>query len=150
MVPSDATALPDRHVCEQARLSRDARFDGLFFTAVTSTRIYCRPVCPAPAPRPHNIVYYRHAAAAVVACRVTLDERRLEVGLEVDQRDRVAAVRQRRPSLAGVAADGQGVTAAAKEALELLPDRDVGGDDQDFHGRSLALVQAGGEADQHQ
>ncbi len=67
MVPSDATALPDRHVCEQARLSRDARFDGLFFTAVTSTRIYCRPVCPAPAPKPRNIVYYRHAAAAEAA-----------------------------------------------------------------------------------
>ena len=31
--------LPDPHICEQARLSRDARFDGLFFTAVTSTRI---------------------------------------------------------------------------------------------------------------
>ncbi|HEY0861573.1 MAG TPA: Ada metal-binding domain-containing protein, partial [Pseudoxanthomonas sp.] len=52
MLPTDACALPDRHVCEQARLSRDARFDGLFFTAVTSTRIYCRPVCPAPAPKP--------------------------------------------------------------------------------------------------
>ena len=56
MLPADATALPDPHVCEQARLSRDARFDGLFFTAVTSTRIYCRPVCPAPAPKPANIV----------------------------------------------------------------------------------------------
>ncbi|WP_447938904.1 AlkA N-terminal domain-containing protein [Pseudoxanthomonas mexicana] len=67
MVPPIATALPDRHVCEQARLSRDARFDGLFFTAVTSTRIYCRPVCPAPAPKPQNIVYYRNAAAAEAA-----------------------------------------------------------------------------------
>ncbi|MCX7514803.1 DNA-3-methyladenine glycosylase 2 family protein [Frateuria sp. STR12] len=58
------TALPDPHVCEQARLSRDARFDGLFFTAVTSTRIYCRPVCPAPAPKPSNVRYYANAAAA--------------------------------------------------------------------------------------
>nr|WP_298131222.1 DNA-3-methyladenine glycosylase 2 [uncultured Pseudoxanthomonas sp.] len=64
---ADATALPDPRICEQARLSRDARFDGLFFTAVTSTRIYCRPVCPAPAPKPANIVYYRHAAAAEAA-----------------------------------------------------------------------------------
>lgn len=67
MLPADATALPDPHVCEQARLSRDARFDGLFFTAVTSTGIYCRPVCPAPAPKPRNIVYFRHAAAAEAA-----------------------------------------------------------------------------------
>jgi AraC family transcriptional regulator of adaptative response / DNA-3-methyladenine glycosylase II len=64
--PSIAS-LPDIHVCERARLSRDARFDGLFFTAVTSTRIYCRPVCPAPAPKPGNVRYYASAAAAEAA-----------------------------------------------------------------------------------
>lgn len=63
----DAASTPDIQVCEQARLSRDPRFDGLFFTAVTSTGIYCRPVCPAPAPKPKNIVYYPNAAAAEVA-----------------------------------------------------------------------------------
>ncbi|MDH7451505.1 AlkA N-terminal domain-containing protein [Luteimonas composti] len=62
-----ATALPDPAICEQARLSRDARFDGLFFTAVSSTGIYCRPTCPAPAPRPHNVRYYPNAAAAEAA-----------------------------------------------------------------------------------
>jgi AraC family transcriptional regulator of adaptative response / DNA-3-methyladenine glycosylase II len=56
--------LPAHPICEQARLSRDARFDGLFFIAVTSTGIYCRPVCPAPAPRPQNIRYFANAAAA--------------------------------------------------------------------------------------
>lgn len=60
-------ALPTHAVCERARLSRDARFDGLFFTAVTSTRIYCRPVCPAPSPKPANIRYYANAAAAEAA-----------------------------------------------------------------------------------
>lgn len=59
-----ASALPTLQVCEQARLSRDARFDGLFFTAVSSTGIYCRPVCPAPAPKPRNVRYYPTAAAA--------------------------------------------------------------------------------------
>lgn len=59
--------LPDARTCEQARLSRDARFDGLFFTAVTTTRIYCRPVCPAPAPKPQNVRYYGSAAAAEAA-----------------------------------------------------------------------------------
>ncbi len=54
-------------ICEQARLTRDARFDGLFFTAVTSTGIYCRPVCPAPAPKTQNIRYYDSAAAAAAA-----------------------------------------------------------------------------------
>ena len=63
-MPALPSSLPDHRVCEQARLSRDARFDGLFFTAVTSTRIYCRPVCPAPSPKPSNVRYYANAAAA--------------------------------------------------------------------------------------
>ena len=61
------SVVPDARVCEQARLSRDPRFDGLFFTAVTSTRIYCRPVCPAPTPKPENITYFGTAAAAEAA-----------------------------------------------------------------------------------
>jgi AraC family transcriptional regulator of adaptative response / DNA-3-methyladenine glycosylase II len=59
--------LPPAAVCDQARLSRDPRFDGLFFTAVSSTGIYCRPVCPAPPPKPRNISYYASAAAAEAA-----------------------------------------------------------------------------------
>jgi AraC family transcriptional regulator, regulatory protein of adaptative response / DNA-3-methyladenine glycosylase II len=64
---STVTPLPDHRTCEQARLSRDPRFDGLFFTAVRSTGIYCRPVCPAPAPKPQHVVYYANAAAAEAA-----------------------------------------------------------------------------------
>ena len=57
----------DPRACDRARRTRDPRFDGLFFTAVTSTGIYCRPVCPAPAPKRHNIRYYDSAAAAAAA-----------------------------------------------------------------------------------
>ncbi|WP_426689738.1 AlkA N-terminal domain-containing protein [Rhodanobacter ginsengiterrae] len=67
MNPSTAPALPAPHVCEQARRSRDARFDGLFFTAVSSTGIYCRPVCPAPAAKRANVRYFANAAAAEAA-----------------------------------------------------------------------------------
>src|SRR5579859_2762584 len=67
MTSTPDPTLPDEQTCEQARLSRDARFDGLFFTAVTSTRIYCRPVCPAPSPKPQNVRYYASAAAAEAA-----------------------------------------------------------------------------------
>ena len=56
-----------RTVCDRARLARDARFDGRFFIGVTSTRIYCRPVCPAPSPKPSNILYFPSAAAAAEA-----------------------------------------------------------------------------------
>ena len=58
-------ALPPPDTCEQARRSRDPRFDGLFFTAVHSTRIYCRPVCPAPFAR--RVTYFASAAAAEAA-----------------------------------------------------------------------------------
>jgi AraC family transcriptional regulator of adaptative response / DNA-3-methyladenine glycosylase II len=57
----------DRRVCDRARKSRDARFDGKFFIAVTSTRIYCRPICPARSPKDENIRYYPTAAAAEAA-----------------------------------------------------------------------------------
>jgi AraC family transcriptional regulator of adaptative response / DNA-3-methyladenine glycosylase II len=52
---------------DRARASRDARFDGRFFIAVTSTRIYCRPICPAPSPKRANVRYYATAAAAIEA-----------------------------------------------------------------------------------
>ncbi|WP_319017745.1 Ada metal-binding domain-containing protein, partial [Xanthomonas sacchari] len=45
-----ALAATDHALYDRARQSRDARFDGVFFTAVRSTGIYCRPVCPAPPP----------------------------------------------------------------------------------------------------
>jgi AraC family transcriptional regulator of adaptative response / DNA-3-methyladenine glycosylase II len=60
-------AMPPRAVLDRARRSRDARFDGRFFVAVTSTGIYCRPVCPAPSPRTSNVRYYATAAAAADA-----------------------------------------------------------------------------------
>ncbi len=50
-----------------AVLSRDARFDGRFFTAVTSTGIYCRPVCKVKAPKRSNCRFYALAAQAEAA-----------------------------------------------------------------------------------
>jgi AraC family transcriptional regulator of adaptative response / DNA-3-methyladenine glycosylase II len=57
----------DRQVCSRARLSRDARFDGKFFIAVLSTRIYCRSICPARTSNESNVRYYPSAAAAAEA-----------------------------------------------------------------------------------
>lgn len=50
--------------CYQALLARDARYDGRFFTCVTSTGIYCRPVCPARTPRFAHCRFVASAAAA--------------------------------------------------------------------------------------
>jgi AraC family transcriptional regulator, regulatory protein of adaptative response / DNA-3-methyladenine glycosylase II len=57
----------DALICEKARLARDPRFDGLFFTGVLSTGIFCRPICPAPQPKAANVVYFPSAAAAAEA-----------------------------------------------------------------------------------
>ena len=48
----------------QAAVSKDARFDGVFFGAVTTTGIYCRPSCPAMTPKRENMRFYPTAAAA--------------------------------------------------------------------------------------
>jgi AraC family transcriptional regulator of adaptative response / DNA-3-methyladenine glycosylase II len=50
--------------CYEAAKSKDARFDGVFFCAVTSTGIYCRPSCPARTPKRENMRFYPTAAAA--------------------------------------------------------------------------------------
>ena len=54
----------DSATCYRALRSRDARFDGRFFVAVSSTRIYCRPVCTVKPPRRENCRFYPSAAAA--------------------------------------------------------------------------------------
>jgi AraC family transcriptional regulator of adaptative response / DNA-3-methyladenine glycosylase II len=48
----------------QAGVSKDARFDGVFFIAVRTTGIYCRPSCPAITPKRANVTFYPTAAAA--------------------------------------------------------------------------------------
>ncbi|MGB3683298.1 MAG: AlkA N-terminal domain-containing protein [Rubrobacteraceae bacterium] len=57
----------DFESCYRAASSRDARFDGWFIVAVTTTGIYCRPSCPAITPKRHNVRFYPVAAAAQAA-----------------------------------------------------------------------------------
>ncbi|MDF0673529.1 MAG: AlkA N-terminal domain-containing protein [Nitrospira sp.] len=57
----------DPATCYRALRARDTRFDGRFFVAVSSTRIYCRPVCTVKPPRFENCRFYPTAAAAEVA-----------------------------------------------------------------------------------
>src|SRR4051812_2796193 len=53
----------DFALCDRARLRRDRSFDGVFFAAVRTTGIYCRPICPAQ-PHSRNVRFYQSAAAA--------------------------------------------------------------------------------------
>ncbi|WP_417317516.1 DNA-3-methyladenine glycosylase 2 family protein [Emcibacter sp.] len=57
----------DQNQCYQALLSRDKGYDGKFFTAVMTTGIFCRPVCPARTPRRENCFFMPSAAAALAA-----------------------------------------------------------------------------------
>ncbi|MEP3114729.1 Ada metal-binding domain-containing protein [Nisaea sp.] len=61
---SDETDFPDPETCDRARLARDRAFDGLFFSGVRSTKIYCRPVCPVRPAKSANVSFYPTAAAA--------------------------------------------------------------------------------------
>ena len=57
----------DEQTCEQARLHRDARFDGRIFIGITSTGIYCRPICPSPHAKRAHVRFFPSAAAASAA-----------------------------------------------------------------------------------
>ena len=57
-------AVMDDDQCYRAVRSRDSRFDGMFYTAVRTTGVYCRPSCPARTPQRRNVDFYPTAAAA--------------------------------------------------------------------------------------
>jgi AraC family transcriptional regulator of adaptative response / DNA-3-methyladenine glycosylase II len=60
----NALMLLDSNQCYRALLTHDARFDGRFFVGVSTTRVYCRPVCTARTPHRENCRYFPSAAAA--------------------------------------------------------------------------------------
>jgi AraC family transcriptional regulator of adaptative response / DNA-3-methyladenine glycosylase II len=64
MFRSEESYLPSFERCRRAAEDKDARFDGWFYTGVTSTGIYCRPSCPARTPKVANMRFYATAAAA--------------------------------------------------------------------------------------
>ncbi len=59
-----ASLIGDSERCYRAVRSRDARFDGVFYTGVRTTGIYCRPSCPAMTPKQQNVAFFATAAAA--------------------------------------------------------------------------------------
>src|SRR5258708_2651229 len=99
----------DREVCYRAFQRRDARFDGLVFVGVTSTGIYCRPVCPARSPKFENCRFFSSAAAAQ------------EVGFRPCLRCR--------PETAPDLASWRGTSNTVSRALALISDGALNGDD---------------------
>ena len=101
--------LPERETCYRALQSRDARFDGLLFVGVTSTGIYCRPVCPARTAKPENCRFFGSAAAAQ------------EAGFRPCLRCR--------PETAPDLASWRGTSNTVSRALALIADGALDGDD---------------------
>jgi AraC family transcriptional regulator of adaptative response / DNA-3-methyladenine glycosylase II len=101
--------LPDREICYRAFQSRDARFDGLLFVGVTSTGIYCRPICPARSPKFENCRFFSSAAAAQ------------EAGFRPCLRCR--------PETAPDLASWRGTSNTVSRALALITDGALDGDD---------------------
>ncbi len=101
---SECLPMLDPEVCYRAVLARDPRFDGRFFTCVTSTGIYCRPICPARTPRRENCRFAPSAAAAqelgfrpCLRCRPELSPHLAAFrGTEATRRARALADRRRR------------------------------------------------------
>ncbi|MBH9552967.1 Ada metal-binding domain-containing protein [Inhella gelatinilytica] len=87
-----APLLLDAAACYAALCARDARFDGHWFVAVSTTGIYCRPVCRVRTPRAENCHFYAHAASAEAAgyrpcrrCRPELAPRAFSVVAATEQ-----------------------------------------------------------------
>jgi AraC family transcriptional regulator, regulatory protein of adaptative response / DNA-3-methyladenine glycosylase II len=113
----------DANACYAALSAHDVRFDGLFFTAVKTTGVYCRPVCRVRRPRQHNCQFFALAAQAEAAgfrpclrCRPELAPGSPQPWSHPDALSTLAA--QALPLLRAVAQDpstrGQGVEAVAR------------------------------------
>jgi AraC family transcriptional regulator of adaptative response / DNA-3-methyladenine glycosylase II len=100
--------IANAEACYRATLRRDARFDGRFYVAVTSTGIYCRPICPAPPAKAKHYRYFPSAAAAQSA------------GFRPCIRCR--------PELAPGAAGWDGRDAQVRRAMEFIADGGLGDD----------------------
>ncbi|MEZ4933798.1 MAG: Ada metal-binding domain-containing protein [Saprospiraceae bacterium] len=66
--------LPDREILYHALVNKDSHFEGIFFAAIKTTGIFCRPTCTARKPKPENVEYYASSKEAIAngyrACKV--------------------------------------------------------------------------------
>jgi AraC family transcriptional regulator of adaptative response / DNA-3-methyladenine glycosylase II len=92
--------LPSADACYRAITRRDRRYDGRFFTAVVTTGIYCRPVCPSRTPLRRNVLFFPSAQTAAQA------------GFR--------ACKRCRPDAAPESAAWRGTQAAVQRALRLI------------------------------
>ncbi len=97
-LPDAAASGLDSSSCYRALAARDTRFDGVFFTGMKTTGIYCRPVCAVKTPRESSCLFFGTAAAAEAAgfrpclrCRPELAPYALQQNLAYAVWQRIAA-----------------------------------------------------------
>ena len=136
--------------------ARDARFDGVFYTAVRTTGIYCRPSCPAVTPKPQNVTFLPTAAAAQEAgyracrrCRPDTTPGSPEWNVRADAVGRamqligdglVERVREIAPDGITASVDYVGTSEAIEASAELIADRSRSTSNVD----PTAITEAGG------
>src|SRR3546814_11622934 len=113
----------DPEACYRVLQTRDPRFDGRLFVGVTSTGIYCRPICPARTPKFENCRFYPSAAAAQ------------EAGFR--------PCRRCRPETAPDLGSWRGTSNKVSRALALLAESALDGDDADVEALAGRLGVAG-------
>jgi AraC family transcriptional regulator of adaptative response / DNA-3-methyladenine glycosylase II len=129
-------------------LARDVRFDGRIFTAVRTTGIYCRPICPTPPPKRVNCTWYPTAAAAQSAGFRPCLRCRPELAPGLDRRSystlarRAVAIMDENPDdqVVGMAASRLGVSARTLHRAFL---REFGASPKDVHATKRALLAKG-------
>lgn len=73
-IMNDIQSLPDRETMYEALVRKDTNFEGVFFAAIRTTGIFCRPSCSARKPKPENVEYFPDTKSAIAngyrACKV--------------------------------------------------------------------------------
>ncbi len=126
--------LPSDDACYRALQSRDARFDGQFFTGVTSTGIYCRPVCRVKAPKQTNCRFFAQAAQAEGAgfrpclrCRPELAPRAAQLSWSTEDASRTLVLQAAALLQAQALASDQSGSGVAQVAARLgISERHLG------------------------
>ncbi len=137
-----AHTLLDPEHCYQALSSRDSRFDGRFFVGVSTTRIYCRPICRVKRPGAERCSYYPSAAAAEQAGFRPCLRCRPELAPGLSREDAVTRLAHRAASKIRAGALSEGSLESLAESLQISSRQLRRAVEQEFGVGPLALAQS--------
>ena len=140
-MPLTQTLLDPDH-CYQAMVSHDSRFDGRFFVGVSTTRIYCRPICRVKLPRAERCTFYPSAAAAEQAGYRPCLRCRPELAPGLSREDAVARLAHRAASKIRAGALTEGSLEDLADSLKISSRQLRRAIEQEFGVSPIALAQS--------